>query len=336
MLVFAYPWLFVLLALPVLVRWLVPPFQQPRVALRIPFFERLAASINAQPSAGSVVRRRHWSQAIGFSVLWLAAVVALARPQRLEPPIVRQVPTRDLLLAVDLSGSMDTRDFTTEDGRTVDRLSAVKEVLDRFLARRQGDRVGLIVFGSAPFVQAPFTEDLNVPRRLLDETMPRMAGPKTAFGDAIGLAISLFERSPVRQRTLIVLTDGNDTGSLVPPVEAARIAHDQGIVIHTVAVGDPAAVGEEQLDEPVLRAVAETTGGRFFFAADRNALADVYATLDGLETRQVDTITHQPRRELFPWPLAVLLAVSAVPPVALVWQAHGATRQRRALAAAAP
>jgi Ca-activated chloride channel family protein len=150
--------------------------------------------------------------------VWVCLVLALARPQWLEAPISKTLPTRDLLLAVDLSGSMETQDFTDASGQRVDRLTAVKQVLDEFLARRQGDRVGLIFFGSAAFVQAPFTEDLEACRTLLGEAQVRMAGPKTVFGDAIGLAITVFARAAgLQERVLIVLTDGNDTDSEVPP-----------------------------------------------------------------------------------------------------------------------
>ena len=127
---------------------------------------------------------------------------------------------RDLMVAVDLSGSMEAQDFTDNEGNSVDRLTAVKQVLDEFFARRDGDRVGLILFGSAAFVQVPFTDDLDVVRELLNEAQIRMLGPKTMLGDAMGLAINLFERSEVDERVLVVLTDGNDTGSLVPPERA--------------------------------------------------------------------------------------------------------------------
>jgi Ca-activated chloride channel family protein len=262
MLTFAHSWLFLLLPLPLLVRWLLPPFHTARPAVRLPFFAQLAEVTGRRPEAGAAIQRRSAVQGTVYVVIWCALIAALARPQWLEPPIVRAVPTRDLLLAVDLSGSMAAEDFTDKNGQKVDRLSAAKEVLDEFLTRRKGDRVGLIVFGNAAFVQVPFTEDLDVCRQLLAETVPRMAGPKTAFGDAIGLGITLFERSAVKRRVMIALTDGNDTGSQVPPAEAARIA--KGIVIHTVAMGDPTTVGEDKLDDEALRAVAQTTGGQYF------------------------------------------------------------------------
>jgi len=239
----------------------------------------------------------------------LLVLVALARPQWLEPPIGRSIPTRDLLLVVDLSGSMEQQDFTNVAGQAVDRLSAVKEVLGDFLARREGDRVGLVVFGNAPFLQVPFTADLTLCRQLLDETAIRMAGPRTALGDAIGLGIRLFENSAAPTKTLIALTDGNDNSSAVPPVEAARVAADRGITIHTVAMGGPTTVGEEALDEPALRAVAQATGGDFFLAMNRGELTGIYDRLDQIETREVKTVSHRPRRDLYFWPLAAALLV---------------------------
>jgi Ca-activated chloride channel family protein len=181
---------------------------------------------------------------------------------------------------------METKDFKNAKGDTVDRLTAVKEVLNDFLSRRQGDCVGLIFFGSAPFVQAPFTEDLKVCRQLLDEAQVKMAGPQTAFGDALGLAINVFERSPVKERILIALTDGNDTASQVPPAKAAQIAKDEGIIIHTVSVGDPMAAGEDALDVDTLKAVATTSGGLYAHAEDRQQLEEIYRKIDALETRK--------------------------------------------------
>jgi Ca-activated chloride channel family protein len=249
MLHFAHPWLFALLPLPLLVWRLLPPYLQARTAVRVPDLPRLSRMTGQEPGPGAVVARRTRPQYLLLMLVWAAVVASLARPQWIEEPVTKTVPTRDLLLGVDLSGSMDTRDFTDPEGRQVDRLTAVKQVLGEFLTRREGDRVGLIVFGSAAFVQAPFTEDLQVVRTLLDEVEVRMAGPKTVVGDAIGLAMTVFERSEVEERVLILLTDGNDTGRLVPPVRVAEIARDKEIVIHAVAVGDPAAAEEEKLDD---------------------------------------------------------------------------------------
>ena len=305
MLTISYPWLLIVLPLPLLLRWLLPAYGERRPAVRMPFFQTLTESSGAKAAEGAVLRKRSRIQALLFIVAWCAVVAALVRPQWLEPPVVRELPTRDLLLAVDLSGSMEAKDFKGKDGQTVDRLTAVKEVLDDFLSRRKGDRVGLLVFGTAAFVQVPFTQDLEVSRQLLQETQVRMAGPKTAFGDAIGLGITLFERSEVEQRVMIALTDGNDTGSKIPPHEAAKIAADKGIVIHTVAIGDPASVGEEKLDEEALKQVAEISRGKYFFAGDRDQLEGIYTELDRLETRKVETVSFRPKLDLFHWPLAL-------------------------------
>ena len=309
-LTFTYPWLFSALALPLVIHWVIAPYRERRLALRSPWFDRLARLSGRQPGEGAVVQQRSVAEIVVDVVVWCLLVAALARPQYLEPPIRKVVPMRDLLLLVDLSGSMETEDFIDTTGQPVDRLTAAKEVLGDFLSRREGDRVGLIVFGTAAFVQAPFTQDLAAARMLLDELAPRMAGPKTALGDAIGLGITLFERSDVKQRVIIALTDGNDTGSQVPPAEAARIAADKQIVIYTVAVGDPTAAGEEKLDEDALKDMAAATGGQYFYAGDREQLEGIYTKLDRLEGRQVETVSHRPRLDLFHWPLSAALILS--------------------------
>ena len=137
-----------------------------------------------------------------------------------------------------------------------------------------------------------------------------MLGPRTMLGDAMGLAINLFERSEVDDRILIVLTDGNDTGSMIPPERAAEIARDSGVVVHTIAMGDPKAVGEQALDEAVLIQVAEITGGKYFHAADRHELEDIYIRLDELNPRQVESISYRPQRDLYFWPLGAVLILS--------------------------
>ena len=308
-LVLAYPALLLLVLAPLLLRFLLPAYREDRRALRLPWFERIAALSGQDPAGvGAAAHTPRW-QSIVLMLLWGLLVLALARPQLLEPPLEKSQPTRDLLLLVDLSGSMETADFTNAAGEQVDRLRAVKDVLDDFLTDRQGDRVGLVVFGTAAFVQVPFTQDLEATRLLLEETQVRMAGPRTAFGDAIGLAITLFERSELEKRVVIALTDGNDTGSRIPPAEAARVARDNAITIHVVGVGDPTAVGEELLDEQALRDVAQTTGGRYFHAEDRDTLSKIYAEIDRIEAREVETLRHQPRVELYHWPLAAFLGL---------------------------
>jgi Ca-activated chloride channel family protein len=310
MLHFAYPWVFLLVPLPLLMHWLAPAHQEPRLAVYVPFMRVLVRVAGGSSAAGTVITRRRRLQRVQIVVAWLALVIALARPLWLGEPVVRELPMRDLLVALDLSGSMETRDFTAASGAPAERLAAAKEILDGFLSRRDGDRVGLVFFGSAAFVQAPFTDDLNVVRELLDEAQVRMLGPRTVLGDAIGMAIPLFERSDVDERVLIVLTDGNDTGSLVPPVRAAEIARDNGVKIFTIAMGDPQAAGEQALDEAALQAVAGTTGGDYYHAEDRAQLEGAYAELDRLTPKQVETQSYRPQHELYHWPLGFAIVLS--------------------------
>lgn len=302
----------------------VPVARERKPAVRVPFFHRVRHS--SDESEGPVLKRQDlpW---VGRGLLWMFLIVALARPVWVEEPIERAVPTRDLLLAVDLSGSMEKDDFAGESGKMVDRLTAVKEVLGEFLTEREGDRVGLVVFGNSPFLLAPFTTDLELSRQLLDETAVRMAGLRTAFGDAIGLGIRLFEDSTAPAKTMIVLTDGNDTSSSLPPIEAAKVARDRGITVYTVGMGDPETVGEEKLDETALENVAKETGGRFFLALDRQELDGVYDELNKIETSETKTVSFRPRSDLYFWPLGAALVLS------LAIQAYQLLRSRREEAA---
>ncbi|WP_428563821.1 MAG: VWA domain-containing protein [Solidesulfovibrio sp. DCME] len=310
MFIFANIWLFVLLPLPLVFRRLARPYREERPAVLVPFFDELAALSGQSPGDGAVVRAQPLARQIVAGLCWVLLVAAMARPQWVEPPVVKEVPSRDVLLGVDLSSSMDTEDFTTADGTKSSRLDAVKGVLDDFLKRRKGDRVGLIFFGTAPFIQAPFTEDLETCRELMREAQVGMAGPKTAIGDAIGLAITMFKDSTVKDKLLILLTDGNDSSSKLEPQKAAAIAKDDGIVIDTVAVGDPTAVGEQKLDVKTLQGVAAATGGAYYWAGDGPGLEKIYTQIDALSTHQIETIRYRPKVDLYDWPLAAVLVLS--------------------------
>ncbi|MCP5070487.1 MAG: VWA domain-containing protein [bacterium] len=312
MLAFELPWAFALLALPLLVAWLAPEFRDESEAVRAPFFKRLVELTGKLPTEGAVVIRKRNRQKLYHIIGWFLVVTALARPVWVDDPIVKNLPARDLLLIVDLSGSMEEKDFTGTDGSRISRLEAVKQVVAAFIARRETDRLGLAVFGQSAFLQAPFTEDREVVGALLEELQPRMAGAQTMIGDAIGLAVRLFEASEKQNKVVILLTDGNDTGSKMPVQRAAEIAGEEGITIHTIAMGDPATVGEKALDTDVLEAVSKATGGRSFLALDREQLETVYAELDRLEPERVDTQSYRPKRALYWVPLGSLLLFGVV------------------------
>jgi Ca-activated chloride channel homolog len=304
-----YPWLLALLPLPLLIWWLLPPYREETSSVRLPFFGEVANAAGLQPSSCAVVPKTNWLQKILAPVCWALVLLALARPQFVEPPIVKIQPARDLLLALDLSQSMDTRDFRDPAGALVPRVDAVRKVVDEFVQRRKGDRIGLIVFGDAPFPQAPFTLDHATVRQMIAEALPGMAGPRTALGDSIGLAIKMFEASKAQEKVLVLLTDGNDTASKMPPERAAEIAASGKIRIHTVGIGNPDATGEDKLDVAMLQQIAAKTGGRYFFGQDQKQLEAIYATLDAITPANQKTLSWRPRHELFFLPLGAALAL---------------------------
>ena len=304
----AYPWALLLLPLPLLMR-LLPAYKESRDAVRVPFFEKLVELSEQRPEQGARILQRDRLQKILVVTTWLCLVLATSKPQWIGPPIEQQKSGRDLMVAVDLSGSMEAMDFMLPTGESIDRLEAVKRVLEDLAARRNSDRLGLIVFGAAAYLQTPFTDDHQVWLQLLDETEIGMAGPSTVFGDAIGLAIKLFSESDSDNRVLIMLTDGNDTGSTVPPVDAAKVAAASNIRIYTVAIGDPATVGEDALDLETLNRVSEITGGRTFQALDQDEMRLAYLTIGELEPELYESTSFRPRQSLHWAPIALLLVL---------------------------
>ncbi|TWD52464.1 VWA domain-containing protein [Pseudomonas sp. SJZ131] len=302
-----YLWLLLLLPLPWFGYRYLPAYREARSAVRVPFFAAMSRAVGQAPSApGS--RNNRWQLLLNLLV-WTLLLIAVARPVYVEKPIERQQPVRDLMLAIDLSQSMETTDFTDANGQKINRLAAVKQVLHGFIDKRKEDRLGLIVFGSGAYAQAPLTLDHASLALLLDDTGIGMAGPNTAIGDAIGLSLKLLDQAHEQQKVLILLTDGNDTSSAITPDHAARMAAAKGVVIHTIGIGDPSADGEAKVNLPGLQQIAAATGGQFFRAEDRSALDQVYSTLDKLTPHQVKTLSHQPKRDFFWLPLGAALGL---------------------------
>ncbi|MFJ4445760.1 VWA domain-containing protein [Pseudomonas sp. NPDC089422] len=324
---FDLPWAFVLLPLAWAAYHWLKPYQEGRSALRVPFFGTMSHALGKRPTPGGGLSAG-WQLPLNLLVFVLL-VAACARPVLVEQPIRHQQPTRDLMLAIDISQSMRANDYTTGDGQRSDRLSAVKAVVRDFIKRRGDDRIGLILFGTGAYPQAPLTLDHTSLLLLLDEAGVGMAGPNTALGDAIGLTIKLLQPAKEQEKVLILLTDGNDTGSAITPEHAARLARAHGIVVHAIGIGDPQASGENKVDLQTLQMIARTTGGRFFRADDSSSLQGVYDTLDRLTPHKVTTLSHQPRRDLFYWPLGAALLLL------LVAQALAWLGARRALATGA-
>lgn len=329
----AHPWALLLLPLPALML-LLPAYRESRDSVRVPFFDKLVRLSEQRPEPGAMILRRDRAQRVLVVFMWLCLVLAAAKPQWIGPPVEQQKSGRDLMVAVDLSGSMAARDFTLPDGETVDRLEAVKYMLADLADQRASDRLGLIVFGNAPYLQSPFTDDHQVWSRLLAETEIGMAGQSTAFGDAIGLAIKLFRESDSDNRVLIMLTDGNDTGSLVPPVDAAKVAATDDIHIYTIAIGDPATLGEEALDIETLQRVSELTGGSYFQALDQQELQQAYETIAELEPELYETISFRPRQSLHWAPIGLAFVLYLIYHSIGAW--HNWRSSRKPEAARAP
>lgn len=303
----AYPWWILALPLPLLAYFMLPAYKERKSSVKVPFFRRLVALTGEKPSRGAVVLERMLFQKAWLVISWGLIVVALTKPQYVGEPIIIEKSGRDLMVAVDLSGSMEATDFLSEHGQQIDRLTAVKSVLTEFVAQREHDRLGLIVFGDSPFLQAPFTEDHETWLTLLMETQTGMAGQSTALGDAIGLSIKAFSHSDTKNRVLVVLTDGNDTGSKVPPVDAAKVANQFGITIYTIAIGDPETTGEETLDIDTLQRIAEITSGGYYQALDRKQLENVYRQINELEPAVFESLSYRPKQSLHHYLLSIVM-----------------------------
>ena len=297
MLELSHPWALTLLLLPVLMR-LVPPYKEERDSVKVPFFKTLVDLSDEAPQTGAMLLQRDRAQRVLVAFMWACLVLAAAKPQWVGPPIEQQKSGRDLMVAVDLSGSMETKDFTLPNNTIVDRLEAVKYVLADLADKRSSDRLGLIVFGSAAYLQTPFTDDHRVWETLLDETQIGMAGQSTVFGDAIGLSIKLFQSSNSDNRVLIILTDGNDTGSTVPPIDAAKVAAANDIRIYTIAIGDPMSIGEEAIDLKTVERVSLVSGGKNYSALNREELLAAYTAIGELEPELYESISFRPKISL--------------------------------------
>lgn len=313
MLEFEWLWAFYLLPFPLLTLLLPKTKQGQEAALKVP---RLTAGIEAQTHTKGVKKWR-----LLFATLaWVALVTAVAKPQWLGEPISIPAEGRDLMIAVDLSGSMKIDDMQV-NGRQVDRLKMIKFVLGDFIERRVGDRLGLILFADTAYLQAPLTYDRETVEQLLDESLIGLVGEQTAIGDAIGLAIKRFETKKESNKVLVLLTDGQNTAGNITPEQANELAINNGVTIYTIGVGaDKMLVqsffGKRQvnpsqdLDEDMLTDIATSTGGRYFRARDAESLRQIYATLDELEPIARESRQMRPLQALFYYPLGIALLLT--------------------------
>ena len=312
-----WPLLLLALPLPLIVRWLVPAQSEAaQAALKTPFIEELGQTSGVTSSSV-----KHWPLWLA-SVAWILLVLATCRPQWLGEPIEQAVSGRDLMLAIDVSGSMDEKDFFIGD-QPIDRLTATKRVATAFIERRLGDRLGLILFGTTAYLQTPLTFDRKTVSTLLDEAFIGITDdePATSIGDAIGLAVKHLKDEKTDSRVLILLTDGANTAGEISPLQAAQLAADINLKIYTIGVGADELIvrsffgnrrvnPSRDLDEKTLTAIADKTGGRYFRARNQEELDGVYQLLDLLEPVEKDKQYYRPMIELYPLPLAGALILT--------------------------
>jgi len=317
MLSWQWPYLLALLPLPLIVRWLSKSEGSGSSAIQVPFFDAIQSLKESQLNP----RSRGWFKAALLWLIWLSLLLAVARPSWVGEPVNLPQDRRDLMLAVDISGSMQQEDMLVSN-RYTDRITAVKAVVGEFVQKRTGDRLGLILFGIQGYLQTPLTYDSKTVNQQLQEARLGFAGDGTAIGDAIGLAIKRLRDRPADSRVLILLTDGANTAG-TDPIQAATIAAEADIRIHTIGVGADEVIqrgffGQNRrvnpsrdLDEKTLTTIAEKTGGKYFRARDPQQLQQIYAEIDRLEPVPEEQ-TFRPTRSLLHWPLSLALALSAL------------------------
>ena len=314
---FEWPWLLILLPLPLLIRWLLPAYQPiEQAALKVPFLDDFA-----EGETRVISRNQQWPLLLA-AIAWFFLVLACTRPQWLGEPIEQAISGRDLMLAVDLSGSMEEQDFFINK-QPVDRLTAAKWVASYFINRRVGDRIGLILFGTQAYIQAPLTFDRKTVITLLNESALGLAGENTAIGDAIGLAVKRLGNQPAQSRVLILMTDGANTAGEISPLKAAELAASKQLKIYTIGIGADEMIirsffGNRKvnpsvdLDEKTMIKIAESTGGHYYRARNIEELNNIYKRLDELEPVEKDKQYYRPRSELFYWPLSAALGLAGI------------------------
>ena len=313
-----WPFAFLLVPAPILVRWLIKASKKKQPALTVPSLEGFSGLSTNESFSATL-------STVKLIILWLAwilLIAAVARPQWVGEMVSLPTTGRDLMLAIDISGSMATEDMQVNNDY-VDRLSVVKAVISQFLDARKGDRVGLVLFGTNAYVQAPLTFDLKSVKKLMIEAPVGIAGGKTAIGDAIGLTVKRLRERQNEEKVVILLTDGANNVGEIPPIKAAELASVDGIKIYTIGVGAeemrvPSLFGSlagrttnpsADLDEETLSKIAQATQGRYFRAKDTNTLAQIYELIDKLEPIEQEPETYRPFQVLYYWPLGISLCL---------------------------
>lgn len=312
-----HPWILFLILLPLCLWYMLPkaPIKLP-VALKVPFF---AAMIGI---AGQEKRSfKAQSSLLTPTLIWVLLIVALAGPRWVGAPKPVERDGYNLMMALDLSGSMEIPDMMLK-GRPASRLNVVKSAAERFVRDRSGDKIGLILFGSRAYLQTPLTYDRHTVLTRLEDATVGLAGKTTSIGDAVGLAVKRLDKVPPKGRVIILLTDGANNSGILEPLKAAELAKNESIKIYTIGLGaaaDPRALtngflmqnASADLDEDTLKEMSAMTGGLYFRATDTETLRSIYKTINQLETVKHEQVNVRPQVEYYPWfvGLALLLCL---------------------------
>lgn len=312
---FEFIWLLAALPLPLLIYWLPAKKQVQSAPLKMPTLIKgiQAPEFTPHKKKGSLAT---------LSLVWALLVLACTQPQWLGEAV--NVPTegREMMIAVDLSGSMQVEDMSL-NGRTVNRLDMLKEILGDFIERRSGDRLGLILFGDDAYMQTPMTFDRKTVQQMLDEAVLGLVGKQTAIGDAIALAVKRFDEKKNSNRVLLLLTDGQNTAGKITPEQALELAVAKDITIYSVGIGADVMIQNSlfgarrvnpssELDEESLQHLADETGGMYFRARASEDMSKIYQLLDELEPVEQEQQQMRPLTALFYWPLGLALLISAI------------------------
>jgi len=309
----AMPWILLLIVLPPFIWFLIPraAFYLP-AALKVPFYSALLPIIEKEKRLLA-----HPAQVGLIFLIWALLLIALAGPRWIGAPVPVEREGRNIMLVLDLSGSMEINDMVL-NGQPVSRLAVVKRAAKQFVQARTGDRIGLILFGSQAYLQTPLTFDRTNVLLRIDDATAGLAGKTTSIGDALGLAVKRLQHVPSSSRVIILLTDGANNSGVLLPLKAAELAKDDTIKVYTIGLGseaDPRVMNDplfnfnvgSDLDEKTLQDIAKMTGGRYFRATDTQSLHGIYNTINELETVSQDSASLRPQKEYYVWPLALAL-----------------------------
>ena len=303
----AYSWIFLLLPLPLLVYFLLPPLRMRSSSLQIPSLKKAEEISGFKGRTSAQINRKNPITWIVLILIWILLLSSLSSPRLVGEPELIVKTSRNFLIVADISFSMANKDWKL-DGKTSTRWEAVKSVMHDFIERREGDRMGLIFFGSNAYIQAPFTSDLATVDILLDEADVGMAGQMTNIGKAIVKGIEMFEQDTLETKVMLVLTDGVDSGTEILPLDAADLARNDSIHIYTLGIGDPNNSGSD-LDETTLKEISELTDASYFRAIDTESLEGIYKELDALEPIEYEEETFVPATLLYHYPLIAALVL---------------------------